>query len=293
MFIVRHRIIFFIISGLLFAGSFFAFFTKGLNFGIDFKGGSIVEVEYSAGRPDVSVLKDAIDPLGFSPRIQETGDNGFLIRTRTLDDAKGEHTALLSALTLGGTVEATEVRYNSIGPVIGKELRDKAWLAILAVIVGIVLFIAFVFRKVSEPVSSWKYGVITSVALLHDIIIPTGVFAFLGKEIDTLFVVGLLSIMGLSVHDTIVVFDRVRENLKLKISSNFSETVGASLRQTFTRSINTSLTIIFVLIALYFVGPASTHDFALLLLIGMTIGTYSSVFIASPLLVVAEESGKK
>ena len=150
MFIVRRRIIFFIISGLLFAGSFFAFFTKGLNFGIDFKGGSIVEMEYVAGRPDINVLKEAIEPLGFSPRIQETGDKGFLIRTRTLDDAKGEHTALLSALTLGGTVEATETRYNTIGPVIGKELRDKAWMAILAVILGIVLFIGLVFKLLSR-----------------------------------------------------------------------------------------------------------------------------------------------
>lgn len=293
MFIVRYRKIFFIISGLLFAASFFSFFTKGLNFGIDFKGGSIVEVEYAAGRPDISALKDSVAPLGLSERIQEAGEKGVLVRTHALDEAKGEHTALLQALSLNGTAEAVETRQSSIGPVIGKELRDRAWVAILAVILGIVLFIAFVFRKVSEPVSSWKYGVITSIALLHDIIIPTGIFAFLGKEIDTLFVVGLLSIMGLSVHDTIVVFDRVRENLKLNISDDFSETIGASLRQTFTRSINTSLTIIIVLFALYFVGPASTRDFSLLLIIGMTIGTYSSVFIASPLLVVAERLQKK
>ena len=293
MFITKYKKIFLSLSIILVVVSIVFIFIFGLKPGIDFKGGSIVEVEYAMGRPDIAAVKEAVAPLGFSERIQETGGNGFLVRTRTLDEANGEHAALLSALTLGGAVEAMETRFNTIGPVIGKELRDKAWMAILAVILGIVLFIAFVFRKVSEPVSSWKYGVITSIALLHDIIIPTGVFALLGKEIDTLFVVGLLSIMGLSVHDTIVVFDRVRENLKLKISGDFAETVGASLRQTFTRSINTSLTIIFVLIALYFVGPASTHDFALLLLIGMTIGTYSSVFIASPLLVVAQERGKK
>ncbi|MBI2120896.1 MAG: protein translocase subunit SecF, partial [Parcubacteria group bacterium] len=190
-----------------------------------------------------------------------------------------------------------EKRFTSIGPVIGHELRAKAWVSIMAVLLAIVLFVAFAFRKVSLPVSSSKYGLITIVALAHDIIVPTGALALLGYfsgvEADVLFVTAILTILGFSVHDTIVVFDRVRENLKLKVSENFSEVVGTSLRQTFVRSINTSLTVILVLAALLYFGPASTHNFSLILLIGIIAGTYSSVFLASPLLVLAEELQKK
>ncbi|MHB8651675.1 MAG: protein translocase subunit SecF [Minisyncoccota bacterium] len=291
MFIVRYRKLFFFISAVAIALSLIVIFTKGLRPSIDFTGGSLVEVSYPNGVPDITQVQNVLKPLNIGARVQAMGNNNLLIRTRTLDETKGEHSVVLNALGSLGAV--TESSFDSIGPTIGSELRSRAWMAIVAVVLGIVLFVAFAFRKVSEPVASWKYGIITTVALLHDIIIPAGVFAFLGKEVDTLFVVGLLSVMGLSIHDTIVVFDRIRENLKLKVSHNFSETVGISLRQTFARSINTSLTIVIVLIALLLRGPVSTHDFALLLLIGMTIGTYSSVFIASPLLVEAEAWQKK
>lgn len=291
MFIVRYRKVFFFISAIAIVLSLVAFFTKGLRPSIDFTGGSLIEVSYPDNAPDITKVQNALAPLDIGARVQAMGNNNFLIRTRTLDETKSEHSVVLNTLGSLGTVN--ESSFDSIGPTIGSELRSRAWMAIVAVVVGIVLFIAFAFRKVSEPVASWKYGVITTVALLHDIIIPAGVFAWLGKEVDTLFVVGLLSVMGLSIHDTIVVFDRIRENLRLKVSNNFAEMVGISLRQTFARSINTSLTIVIVLIALLLRGPASTHDFALLLLIGMTIGTYSSVFIASPLLVEAEQLQKK
>ena len=184
-------------------------------------------------------------------------------------------------------------RFNSIGPTIGKELRNKAFVAIGIVIIAIMLFVAFVFRKVSKPVSSWKYGVAAIIALIHDIIVPTGVFAFLGYilgvEIDILFVMALLAILGYSVNDTIVVFDRVRENLRLNrehgSEESFDLTVGKSLNQTYARSINTSLTTLFVVIALFFFGSEATQDFALVLAIGIIAGTYSSIFLATPLLV--------
>jgi preprotein translocase SecF subunit len=159
----------------------------------------------------------------------------------------------------------------------------------VAVLLGIVLFIAFAFRKVSLPVSSWKYGLITMVSLVHDIIIPAGIFAYLGKEVNSLFVVALLSILGISVHDKIVVFDRIRENLKLRVGNNFPETVGKSLEQTFARSINTSLTTLIVLGALWYLGPDSIRDFSMLLFTGVAIGTYSSIFFASPLVVWIEK----
>lgn len=284
MFIIQYRKIFFAISALLVLAAIASIALRGLQFGIDFKGGSITEVAYSQTRPEVSELQTAVSVLELSDiRIQPAGDHDIIVRTESLSDT--QHTALLNALSADGKYQIEEKSFDSIGPTIGKELRSKAWLAILLVILGIVLFIAFAFRQVSEPISSWKYGMITIIALLHDIVIPTGVVAFLGKDVDTLFVIALLSIMGLSVHDSIVVFDRVRENLRIKKIREFSETVGKSLEQTFVRSINTSLTIILVLFALYFFGPASTKDFSLVLLIGMFFGTYSSIFLGSPLLV--------
>lgn len=293
MFIVKYRKIFFIIAAVLSVVSIFSLFYFGLKFGIDFKGGSIVEVSYAEARPDIETLKQKADELAFGNiYLQPAGESDLIVKTKELNGE--EHANLLYKLSLDGQLALEEKKFSSVGPSIGKELRSKAWLAVLAVILGIVIFIAFAFRKVSEQVSSWKYGVITTVALLHDTILPAGIFATLGKEVDSLFVVAILSIMGLSVHDTIVVFDRIRENLKLKISDNFEETVGKSLNQTFARSINTSLTIILVLLSLFLFGPESTKDFSLLLLIGIIVGTYSSIFVASPLLVTVQKyQGRK
>ncbi len=292
MFIVKYRKVFYILSAILVAASVFSFFYFGFKFGIDFKGGSIVEVSYADSRPDIEIIRHKMSDLTFGNiYLQPSGERDLIVKTKELNGE--EHVNLLSKLSLDGSLNLEEKKWSSIGPSIGKELRSKAWAAVLAVIFGIVAFIAFAFRKVSEPISSWKYGVITTVALLHDIIIPAGIFSAMGKEIDSLFVVAILSIMGLSVHDTIVVFDRIRENLKLKISSNFEEVVGRSLSQTFTRSINTSLTIVLVLLSLFLFGPESTKDFSLLLLIGIIVGTYSSVFVASPLLVSVEKHQRK
>lgn len=296
MFIIKYRKIFFTISIITIALSFFAMATKGFNVGIDFKGGSIIEVSYltteapaQAGdnRPDIETLKEALEKAGFEgARVQMAGESDVMVKTRALSEE--DRQKLTSTLAIKG-FQMEEKQFSSIGPTIGAELRVKAWYAIILVILGIVLFIAYVFRHVSEPISSWKYGMITTATLLHDIIVPAGVFVWLGKEVDALFIVALLSIMGVSVHDTIVVFDRIRENLKLRVSNDFATTVGMSLRQTFTRSINTSLTTMLVLATLFFFGPASTKDFSLILWMGIAVGTYSSVFIASPLLVVLEK----
>ena len=161
------------------------------------------------------------------------------------------------------------------------------------VILAIILFITYAFRHVSRPVASWKYGVITIVTLLHDIIIPTGIFALISHytsaEVDTLFILALLTILGLSVHDKIVVFDRIRENLRGGDKMSFGETVGVSTSQTIVRSINITLTVIFVLVPLYLFGPETTKNFALILTIGLFFGIYSSLFFASPLLILVEE----
>lgn len=296
MFIIRNKAIFLTISALLVASSIAIISVFGLRFGIDFKGGALMEVNYTDTRPTVTEIEEAFKPLNLGePIIQETGDMGFIIKTRSVSEA--ERQEILKALTLSDTHTVEEKNFNSIGPSVGKELTRKAIFAIIAVCIAIVLFIAYAFRKVSEPVSSWKYGLIAIVTLIHDVIIPSGIFALLGKfrgaEVDTLFVLALLTVLGLSVSDTIVVFDRIRENLRSGISATFSETVGKSLSQTFTRSINTSLTVILVLLALFFFGPETTKNFALVLVSGMFFGTYSSIFVASPILVLVENWQKK
>lgn len=282
--IIKHRKIFVTISVFLVALSIAAIGFFGLNFGIDFKGGSQMEITYAENRPAQSAIEEALRPLELGTvLIQPTGTNAYSIKARTVTEA--ERAEILTALAGG-----VETSFNSIGPSVGKELTRKSIISFILVSFGIIFFIAFTFRKVSKPVSSWKYGLIAIMTLIHDIMIPVGVFAilshFYGAEVDTLFVVAILTILGLSVSDTIVVFDRVRENLRLAKWNTFEETVGHSLSQVYTRSIATSFTVIVVLLALVFWGPVSTRNFALMLTAGMFFGTYSSIFLASPLLVM-------
>lgn len=290
MHIVKYRKIWFSLSALLLVASFYAIFNYGFELSIDFKGGTLTEVRYTE-RPtkeEVESFVSSNDLGGFS--VRETGENGYVIRTKELNDK--EKGSLLNSLlleALSGTVE----RQTTIGPTAGAELRSKATKAIIVVVAVIVLFITFAFRKVSRPLPSWKYGLATVIALVHDVVIPTGVFVVMGHlagvEIDLLFVTGLLAILGYSVHDTIVVFDRVRENLSILSQKgekeSFEVTVGRSVNETLARSINTSVTILITLVALYIFGALATKTFALLLIIGLVAGTYSSIFIASPLLV--------
>jgi preprotein translocase subunit SecF len=211
------------------------------------------------------------------------------------DEERSELTAALSA-NVANPVEIKQ--FNSVGPTLGQEAATKSMIAIILVILCIVLFLTFAFRKVSKPVASWKYGVISIVALCHDIIIPTGAFAILnhfyhGYQVDTLFVTAILVILGFSIHDTIVVFDRVRENLRnnngIKNPKTFEEIVGASISQTFVRSINTSVSTLLAILVVYLVGPVATRNFSLTLLVGIFFGTYSSIFIGSNLLVTVEK----
>lgn len=284
--IIQHKFTFIIISALLVIASIVAIGVKGLNFSIEFTEGSLTEIVYEEP-VDPAELTMLLGGFDFSAQVQPFGESGFLIRTRALtEEDRGVMLAVLEQEENPYSIE----RFTTVGPSVGRELRSKAILALLLVALGIILFVAFVFRHVSRPVSSWKYGIIAVIALLHDVIIPLGIFALIGKDISTLFVVGLLSILGLSVNDTIVVFDRIRENLQDTKEENryaqFDETVNTSLRQTLTRSINTSLTLIVVLLALMFFGPVATQDLALVLLIGTLLGVYSSIFLASPLLVI-------
>lgn len=292
MFVIKHQKIFLGISAALVLASIIGLAVFGFKVGIDFKGGSLTEVAYTNEAPTLSTIEGAVEELGFGEAlIQPAGVNGIYVKTRDL--AVAEREELLSALTIDGTHELEERSFTSVGPSVGEELRRKTVISLILVGMMIIFFIAYAFRGVSKPVSSWKYGLIAIVTLIHDVILTAGVFAilshFLGVEADTLFMVALLTVLGLSVNDTIVVFDRVRESIHKKISPDFSVVVGKSLEQTMVRSFNTSLSTIIVLLALFFVGPESTKIFALTLASGMFFGTYSSIFVASPLLVLVEK----
>ncbi len=296
MFIVKHKKIFISISVALVLLSIVSIFLFKPRLNIEFKGGALTEVEYKETRPEQKVLEESLKPLMLgSVLVQPTGERGYIIKSPEIDEAK--HAELLKALSMDGKNPLEEKGFNSIGPSVGRELSRKAFVAIALVSLAIIAFIAFAFRHVSRPVSSWKYGVIAVIALLHDVMIPVGIFSalsyFYGAEIDTLFVVACLTILGLSVSDTIVIFDRIRENLKGETKLAFYENVGRSLDQSFMRSIFTSVTVIIVLLSLFFFGPESTKYFALMLTVGMFFGTYSSIFLASPLLVMAEDIQNK
>lgn len=304
MWVVNNRKIFYAFSGILVVISFVSLFVWGLKPGIDFTGGTLIDVSYAGGRPDQNALTSAVSKVDPTVSIRPSGETEYIVRMKPINQA--EKATVLTALnasevtssTASSTTAGVVKTFDSIGPVLGAEALRKAIVSIILVIIGIILFITFAFRKVSEPISSWKYGLVAIIALIHDVIIPTGVFSLLGHfagyEVDTLFVTALLVVLGFSVHDTIVVFDRVRENLKTSPSNKpFSEVVGESISQTFTRSINTSLTTLIALIVLYIFGGVSTEHFSLALIVGIAAGTYSSVFIGSPLLVTIANWGKE
>ncbi|MEK7540125.1 MAG: protein translocase subunit SecF [Patescibacteria group bacterium] len=254
-----------------------------LNPGIDFTGGSLLEVSYQETRPALTQIETGVAEAGVEHvQIQPVGENGYILKTPSItNDQKG---SLLAALP-----GATEQSFQNVGPTIGAELARKAWWAIGAVLIAIVLFISYAFRQVSKgPVPAWVFGIAAIVALAHDIWIVLGVFIVLGHfkgiEIDALFVTALLTVLGFSVHDTIVVFDRIRERLKLSSQKTFEEILNESINATLVRSIGTSFTTVLVLLALYFFGGVSIHYFVLALIVGIVSGTYSSIFIASPLL---------
>jgi len=287
MTIIGLRTYWYSISAVLVAASIGALAVWGFNFGIDFSGGSLMELEFTGNNVPSEIIRDTFqrEEIIIST-FQQTGESGVLIRTRDLDEET--HQRVISALHGAGT-EFTEKRFVSIGPVIGSELKRKAVIALLLVVVMIVLYIAWAFRHVSKPITSWKYGLVAIAALLHDVLIPAGLFSYLGAtrgvEIDALFVTALLTVLGFSVHDTIVIFDRIRENLQRYKGISFEEVVERSVQENIIRSINTSLTLFFVLVTLFIFGSESTRYFALALGVGTIVGTYSSIFFACPILV--------
>ena len=291
MFIVNHRRFFFWLTGLLLLGSIAALVFIPPQLSIEFTGGSLVEVAYTADRPAQSEIAARVESLGLEASVRESGAKGLIVRTHALTPA--EHDALVAALSNNGAQPLTELRFNSIGPSLGQELATKALYALGAVTLAIMLYIAWAFRKVSRPVPAWGYGIISVLMLAIDIIVPAGFFAvyayFTGAQIDTLFVVALLALMGYCINDVIVIFDRIREHLKSneenKVEESFEKTVGKSITETLGRSINTSLTVALALIAIIVFGSESVRTFALVMLVGVVIGTFSSIARSAPLLI--------
>jgi preprotein translocase subunit SecF len=319
MFAITYKKLFLSISAVVILSSIIIISVLGLNLGIDFTGGSLTEVVYES-IPAKEVVEERLTDagfVGFSVResVDDAGREAYIIRTKDLSEEEREVINEV-VLNIGEAGEIT--RFTSIGPVIGQELRDKAGWAIFGVVSIIVLYIAFAFSGIGTPVSSWAYGGITIFVLIHDVLVPTALMSILGVtlglEVDVLFVMAILAVLGYSVNDTLVVFDRVRENLKANrtehktqsteagiikeevtytLTKPYEEIVGNAVQQTLARSINTSITTMVTLLALFFIGGSLTQAFALVLLAGVLAGTYSSICIASPLVVTYAAWKKK
>lgn len=287
--IIGKRKIWYAISGVLIIPGIIALIMWGLNFGIDFKGGTLMEIQYKYP-VSTNEIEDSLRDLNLNNlTITTVSDDTFILKLGTINQE--QHLQISSNLAKIG--ENQEISYQSVGPTVSSDIAKKAIISVILASLAIILYIAYAFRRVPKPASSWKFGICAILALIHDLLFVIGVFAilshFLGYEIDSLFITALLTIMGFSVHDTIVVFDRIRENLRKHPSENFTTNVNNSILQTLNRSLNTSLTVLLVLAALYFLGGQTLHHFVLALLIGIAIGTYSSIFTASPLLVTWQE----
>ncbi len=262
----------------------------GLHLGIDFRGGTVTEIEFKQPFDQNKVLEVLHEKGIANPQLQPAGENGLIIRTESLEKEKYDEIAKDITAKVG---EFEEKQFDSIGPVIGQELKKKALYQLGLVSLGIVLYIAYAFRKVARPITSWQFGIAAVVALLHDLFVVLGIFSILGHykgiEIDSLFVTAMLTVLGFSVHDTIIVFDRIRENLKVYAGQPLEFIVNHSITQTMVRSLNTSLTVLFVLLAMLLFGGESIRYFVLALFIGIIAGTYSSIFVASPLLLLMQK----
>jgi len=303
--IIGQKYIYFAISAILIIPGIISLSLYGLRLGIDFQGGTLLELKLEKAAPGITIdsavenqekstIVSSLQNIVEVNSISKVSDQSYLLRTKVLD--KEKVTEVKAALqTSFGQVE--QKRVETVGPTIGKELVQNSLISLILASVAIVFYIAFSFREVPKPASSWKFGLTAIAALLHDVLFVVGVFSILGKlynvEVDSLFVTALLTIIGFSVHDTIVVYDRIRENLKRRLPLSFAEVVNKSIIETIGRSVATSLTVVLVLSSLLLFGGQTIKWFVVALLVGIVSGTYSSIFNASPLLVVWQEWSDK
>ncbi|MBU2540140.1 protein translocase subunit SecF [Patescibacteria group bacterium] len=287
---LKYRIIFFIFSGILIVASIGSLFIFGLQPGIEFTGGTLIDISYNNQRPTIDNLKKTLSEFDFKEiEIKLIGGKNINLRISEKNITNDLQQKISDKLKTLGEVEDGSLSFETISPVIGKELRAKTQIITILSILVIVLYIAIAFGRVARPISSWQYGVASLLTLSQDVLITLGVFSILGKfygvQVTIPVVTALLVIVGYAINDKIVVFDRIRENLLRKSSSNYDEIVNVSLNQILSRCLSTSLTTLFPLFAIFFLGGQSLKYFSLALIIGIIIGTYSSLFIASQILV--------
>lgn len=286
--IVKRRYLYFAISLVVIIPGIIALLVWGLPAGIDFSGGSLIELQFNSPRPETDPMVKLLQEYGFSDaQVQKAGDDKLLLRTTAMDETT--LSAILTEIKSQFDADLELDRFESVGPTIGKEVAQRAAGAVGLASLGILAYITYAFRGVKH---AFRYGVAAILAMLHDVIVVLGVEAFfghfLGWEADALFLTALLTVIGFSVHDSIVVFDRIRENERLHRRTPYEEVVNMSIVQTLARSINTQLTVMFTLLSLVIFGGSTIRHFVLILLIGVFSGTYSSIFNASPILVVWE-----
>ncbi len=287
---VKYRKLYYSISGLLILASLVGFILWGLNWGIDFRGGTSLSVEYENQAPSISQVREAVNDLGFQgSNVQPIGKTQIAIQINRNDVSLGEKNQLIGELEKLGKMQEGVFSFQQISPIIGSQLKGKTITVAILSIIAILLYISWAFRKIYHPLPSWQYGLSALIALFHDVLIVIGVFILLGHfygfQINIPSITALLVVFGYSVNDTVVVFDRIRENLLKSGDETYQEVVNASLNQTLVRSLNTSLTTLFVLLAIFFMGGVTLHSFALALSVGIVSGSYSSIFLASPILV--------
>jgi preprotein translocase subunit SecF len=290
--IIGRRKLWYLVSAILIVPGIISLFVNGLNVGIDFRGGTMQQLTFEEQRPPIEEVRATVREANLSgATIQTTGDRGVIIRFANEEDrnAREQGNAVIGAFEEAGQ-QVTEESFQNIGGSVARDTTRKAVTAVVIACIAIVFFIAYSFRTIPRPASSWRFALTTIAALIHDILFVVGAFSLLGLlfpqiEVTALFITALLTLLGFSVNDTIVVFDRIRENLRRTPNKPFEEVANSSLNQTLVRSLNTSLTVLVVLVALLLLGGEPIRNFILALTLGIAIGTYSSIFNAAPLLV--------
>lgn len=291
--IIGKRNIFLAVSAILTVGAIVVWLVWGFNLGIDFTGGTLMQLKFDNVRPvnaDIQTALAQVQDLG-DVQIQTVGDNEAVLKFKFVSNE--QRSAILKALP-----DAHEETFESIGPSVGAEMARKSWIAFILAVIGMIAYITWAFRHVSMgPVRSWVYGVSAIIALVHDALIMIGVFVILGHfykvEMNAMFITAILTVIGYSVNDTIVVFDRIREQLKISTKNTFEEIINDSINTTLARSLNTTLTTLLCLVAIYLFGGETIRYFVLALIVGITTGAYSSIFIASPFLLYFQKILKK
>jgi preprotein translocase subunit SecF len=290
---LKYSKIYFAIGIIMVLGSLFSLFYFGLNLGIDFEGGSLLSVEYKTERPDVSKIREALSQIKDlqGVEVQPVGQAGAIVKINKKDISSETYESIISELKKTGEIEESSASIETISPLIGKELKQKTVVVVIVSLLAMLAYIALAFRNVSKPVTSFQYGFSSTLMLFHDIVIPLGVLAVLGRfygaQLTIPVVTALLTIVGYCINNNVVVFDRIRENLLKNRAMSYEEIVNKSLNETFARCVNTSLTVLFALSALYyfFGNEEGLKYFTLTAGIGVFVGIFSSVFLASPLLV--------